>query len=238
MASSPSPSEVPVTNYPHSTVKIAPDPDLTIRIYEYEDVYSAPGQLPPIKRVTDYAVSKAILCANSEPFNAMLRGGWKESKTNLVELKGNDWIMNLAMESWFRAFHGVPMTEECHKGDIAVVWSLVRAGDLWGLKREGLIKWFRDWFKQWWDKNGEGKDLGKSTDKSRGIRSGTLAQMILYPCWAFDHAPGFAAATKWLVYNSKSHITEFNPTKHRDLHLPPRVIRKCIHPFLRMECLC
>lgn len=238
MASSPSPSEVSVTNHPHSTIKIAPDPDLTVRIYEYEDVYLAPGQLRPIKRVTDYAVSEAVLRANSDPFDKMLGGGWKESRTNFVELKEDDRFMNLAMEIWFRAFHGVPMTEECHNGEIAVVWSIIRAGDLWGLKREGLTKWFRDWFKQWWDKNGKGKDLGKSTKRSTGICGGTLAQMILYPCWAFDHAPGFAAATKWLVYNSKSHITEFNPTTHRDLHLPPRVIRKCIHLFLRTGCPC
>ncbi|KAK0625665.1 hypothetical protein DIS24_g11022 [Lasiodiplodia hormozganensis] len=227
-----SPSEtqltVSVANYPHYSVKIAAEPDLTVRIYEYQDVYAPPGRLPPIKCVTDYAVSRTIMRANSEPFDAMLQGGWMESRTTIVELKENDWIMSLAMEIWFRAFHGVPMTEECYKADVAVVWSLVRAGNMWKLKREGLIKWFSDWFKECWERN-KGKDLGKSMGKSMGGmggRSAKLAQVILYPCWAFDHAPGFAAATKWLVYHSASHITEFNPTKHRDLHLPKRIIQQ------------
>ncbi|KKY19083.1 hypothetical protein UCDDS831_g05715 [Diplodia seriata] len=221
MASSPSPA-VRVTNYPHTSVKIAPEPDLTVRVYEYEDVYAPHGQLPPIKCVTDFAVSRAVLRANSEPFNKMLGGGWKESTANPVELKGNDWIMNLAMEVFFRAFHGVPMSDECLNADVAVVWSILRAGDMWHLKREGLNKWFKGWFQKWAYKNVKGKDLSGNTS----FRDYKLAQVILYPCWVFDHAPGFAAATKWLVYNSISHITESNPTKHRNLHLPPRVIQQ------------
>ncbi len=49
-------------------------------------------------------------------------------------------------------------------------------------------------------------------------------RLLLYPCFIFDHAVGFALLTKNLVYNISNHLTELNPTENRSLHLDHTVI--------------
>lgn len=211
-------STVQISNHPHFEISITSDSDLTVRVWEYEDMRASPGQKTPVKSTTDFAVKKDVLRANSPFFDTMFGSRFREPDTSLVELKENSWIHTIALEIWFRRFHELAMTEACMTADREAIWSLVRAGDEFGLKREPLIQWFREWF----DKNVKGKNLGSRLGKD----GGTIAQEMLYPCWAFDHAPGFLAATKWLVYNTEKHIMERNPSKHRNFHLPPRVIRK------------
>lgn len=62
--------------------------------------------------------------------------------------------------------------------------------------------------------------FGKILDHhNRAVLKEKEAQMLLYPCYIFDHAHGFAQVTKQLVYCATGHITEFNPTEHDHLHL-------------------
>ncbi len=53
-------------------------------------------------------------------------------------------------------------------------------------------------------------------------------RMLLFPCHTFDHAEGFTAATKYLVYNATGHITERRPQgfKYEHLRLDSSVIRE------------
>lgn len=67
------------------------------------------------------------------------------------------------------------------------------------------------WFKQWY---------AEYEEPEFGFRQ------LLYPCWQYNHAVGFMVAAREAVYNSVGHITETNPTKHYEHHLPNRVIRR------------
>lgn len=158
----------------------------------------------------------------SEPFTCMLGERWMAPDANLIELKGNDWILNLAMEILFRALHHAPLTDASAETNIDVVWSIVMAGDMWRFSRGDMIAIIGDWFAGWAEKNLREQDMGRKTKtNSRHV----VAQVALYPCWLFNYAPGFMAATKWLVYNS-THVKECNPTKHKEIHLPKRICRK------------
>lgn len=72
------------------------------------------------------------------------------------------------------------------------------------------IKCLKDWF-AWWLQLQEISELGP--------------KLLLFSCYLFGHAKGFAAATRFLAYTSIGHIMEQNPTNHHDIHLPSRVIR-------------
>ncbi|THV92482.1 hypothetical protein D6D25_09491, partial [Aureobasidium pullulans] len=64
------------------------------------------------------------------------------------------------------------------------------------------------WFKLWYE---------------HGHNSKTDPKSMLYPTYQLNHAEGFAAATKKMVYHH-TRIEETKNQQHRDLHLPPRVI--------------
>ena len=50
---------------------------------------------------------------------------------------------------------------------------------------------------------------------------------LLFPCYYFDHAEGFARATRFLAYRVSGHIQEDNPIEHDKLHLPVFTTREC-----------
>ena len=110
------------------------------------------------------------------------------------------------MEIWFRALHDT-ITDGTYTVPLDEMWHLAAACDKYGFDIKILRDWFADWLQL---QNTEELEPSK----------------LLYPCWVFDHAKGFAAATRHLAYSAVGHITESNPTKHFELHLPSRVIRK------------
>ena len=84
--------------------------------------------------------------------------------------------------------------------------------DFWQLKIEFLYPWFVKWYK---------------AQRYDPKKFDVLEQrQLLFPCWRFQHAHGFAAATRFLAYNCKSHIEEKNPSEYDNLHLPHRIICK------------
>lgn len=100
------------------------------------------------------------------------------------------------------------------------VWDIINAGDKY-LFDGTLLSGF---FKRWYDHN---VDLGR-----RGVDKDFVRQLAL-PCYMFDHAEGFLAVTKWLVYNCVGHITENRPPgfKWKHMHLsPPDFVSTCIVP--------
>ncbi|RFU31643.1 hypothetical protein B7463_g4689, partial [Scytalidium lignicola] len=97
------------------------------------------------------------------------------------------------------------------KVDIKQIWIAIQTGRRYLFAIEKLEPWFDKWLK----KNG-GPQL--SMFRLYELRS------LRYPCHEFDCAWGFAAVTKRLAYHFNGHITEFNPTDFRNLHLPNRLI--------------
>jgi hypothetical protein len=51
-------------------------------------------------------------------------------------------------------------------------------------------------------------------------------QELVYLCYELDHAEGFKIITRRLVYESRGHIKESNPSEHPHLCLPERVMSK------------
>jgi hypothetical protein len=193
-------------------IKITDQPDLTVRVWEYEDVLAAPGQERPAKKA-GFLVNKEILRSNSNVLATMLREPWMRPSP-LLDLEEDTHIKTAALEIWFRTMHNT-LTDSSYAVPRPMLWSVIAAGDKYGFRFDLL----REWFKQWYTRNEETADLKR--DK------GQAAYELLFPCWAFDHAAGFLRVTKWLVYNCRTHIIERNPTPLKYHHLPPRVIRKC-----------
>ena len=104
----------------------------------------------------------------------------------------------ISMEILLRVIHGASL-QDVLRVSIDEMWPLVVAVD----KYDVDIALFQTWFHEWY------KALKIDTSD---VDTG--------------HAFGIARATRILAYNVIGHIVEKNPTKHKQLHLPSRVIRK------------
>lgn len=195
--------------------------DLTLKIIEYEDRTTSLGnqrslsqgfvdQEPIIRKTQDFQVCRQVLVHSSFVFKQLLSTTFAEASQSTVTLKedGVDTI-----EIWFRVMHNT-ITESTYDVPLSEMWNLVAAADKYDLNIHDLNEWFAKWHK----KNSSTYDT----------------HQLLYPCYRFDHALGFAQATKGLAYNNTGHITKSNPTKHFELHLPSRIIRKS---NIRFSCL-
>lgn len=158
-------------------------------------------------RIEEFQVRKSTLMAHSPVFKAMLSpGNFAEGGEKIVDLM-EDRIVS--MEILLRVLHDTSF-ESTLGTPIKEMWPLVLAADKYNLD----IMKFQKWFEKW--RESAKLDLSKMPD----------AATLLYPCYIFSHAPAFARATRALAYGSIGHITEINPTKHYELHLPSRVIRE------------
>ena len=194
--------------------------NLTLRVTEYE--YKSKNRLNlqeeepnpndpsarfRIVRTEEFSVCRSTLMKNSPVFKALLSPGrFAEGEKDTVELK-DDHVMS--MEILLRVLHDTSL-ESTLKTPIEVMWPLVLAAEKYDLD----ITIFQKWFEKWYE--------SANLDLSRM----SVAATLLYPCWIFSHAPAFACATRALTYGNVGHITESNPTKHYELHLPSRVIRE------------
>ncbi|KAH8811982.1 hypothetical protein F5884DRAFT_297420 [Xylogone sp. PMI_703] len=157
-------------------------------------------------------VKRSVLEESSAFFKTMLAGPFKGSRENVVQLEDRNTAV---IELWFRVLHAkmVGSFYTSQKIDIENVWIAIETGRQYLLEIEKLEPWFDRWLQE----NSGGKDLPKFRD-TYDLRA------LLYPCHELDCAWGFAAATKKLAYEYKGHVTEFNPTNFRRLHLPNRLI--------------
>lgn len=163
-----------------------------------------------ILRSEEFKVCRSTLIERSPVFRALLSPGRSiEGDQNTVTLKDDD-IMS--MEILLRVLHDLSV-ETTYKTPITVMWPLVLAVEKYDLDIMDFQKWFEGWY-------------GAANLDRSDI---SVADTLLYPCYIFQHARAFAYATKVLAYASTGHITERNPTKHYELHLPGRVIRKFCH---------
>ena len=185
-------------------ITIADNANLIVRVIEYDDeVITATGQPPLVRQIAEFRVHREALIRSSRVLASFLGSGFAEARQDSVDLNGDSI---LAMEVWFRIIHGCAM-ETTYDIPIENMWHIVIAADKYDLD----IKQLKDWFENWY--HCQNKDSLEPRE-------------LLYPCYAFDYARGFLLATKTVVYETVGHITEVNPTRHYELHLPHRVIRK------------
>lgn len=182
--------------------------DMVIRIVEHDSDQLMEGESVP-KKVHEFSVVREIVSKASTYFNKLLAANFKEGQQTTIDLHEDN---PSAMAVWFKIMHGCAL-------DIAVVksttmkgvWEVLAAAHKYGLDPKGDNA--KAWFAAWHD----GGFLQSSQEFM--ITEFKTYQMVLFPCYAFDHAAGFAAATKYLVYNARGHISELRPRGFRHDHL-------------------
>lgn len=157
-------------------------------------------------------VSRKVLVDNSEPFKFEFTGKrWEEATQGTVDMEVDTVI---SVEVCLRALHN-RMTEEMYAVPVEEVWEVIQYCEYRRIDVSKLKVWFDKWL--------EVRDIKKikivDTDEMR---------KLLFPCYVFDHAKGFAFLTKSLAYRMSDHVTEINPTAYRSLHLDGNVIGKSI----------
>lgn len=73
----------------------------------------------------------------------------------------------------------------------------------------------KKWFAKWYDTSGDPLTVDDCSE-------------ALYPCHTFDHARGFAFASKALAYKNRGHVGEKRPEGGQEYHLrlDHRITRK------------
>ena len=187
---------------------IAKDGDLIVEVVQYdEDIYNADGNRAS-REVAQFHVDRNVLTKASQPLLKMLLDPrWKEATQSVVSIGEGRFA---STEVWLRVIHKatpnliIPFKE---------IWHLVAAIEYYGLDATIFNPWFADWY---------------SANNPLLLKP----RELLFPTWRFDHAKGFARWTRYLAYAVNGHITEENPTKLHNYHLPPRIMRKsysCCH---------
>jgi len=107
----------------------------------------------------------------------------------------------ISVEVCLRALHNC-MTKEMYAVPVEEVWEVIQYCEY---RRIDISK-PKAWFDKWLDV----RDIKKI--KIVGIDE---MRKLLFPCYVFDHAKGFAFLTKSLAYQLSDHVTEINPTAYR-----------------------
>lgn len=134
-----------------------------------------------------------------------------------VDLYGDH---STGVKIWLEILHGKQSTAADLKNiSIEDVWYMLHTALKHGFdpKRDDPKKWFNSWYLE-------------HSAQQLGVYD---YQQLLFPLFTFDHAHGFAAATKFLAYNGAGHITEKRPEdfRHENLRLEQRIIRESALSF-------
>jgi hypothetical protein len=198
----------------HERYHIAPEHDLTIIIKETK----LRGEGDDEERflcVHEFEVATAVM-RECKYFKVVLSSKkWVDTGKETYEINDDD---PAAFEIWLRLFHGC-LDKARMEASISTVWNLIVVAQKYDF--DAHCPELRDWFSAWYKEN----------FAKHGSLSNPTCQELLYPCYYFDHAPGFAAITKYLAYNMSIHIQEEMPEGvdpvHKDHHIKNnRVIGK------------
>lgn len=212
MKNKPAPEEKPSKTLPE--IVITESGDLTVQVFHQTDnsdrYISATGYNVAGKLLAIFKVSRQVLMGSSAHFQAMLdpHGNFTEAKQKTVDLENEN---PNAVEIWFRYFH--KNVDESYQIPINEIRAVIECHRRYLFPLEKLNAWFGEYMKR----NG-----GEKFDKF----SIEELRQLLFPCQEFDHAEGFAYATKKLVYETPGHIHEDLPSSFSHLHLEPRIISK------------
>lgn len=195
------------------------DGDLTVEVIEYDDQVRDGNGNRPVARTQQFLVRREVLIKNSSTLMAMFRPShWREAQAESVLLKEDSVA---SMDIWFRIIHGADLV---YDAPLEEMWPLVTACDKYHFDLSMLKPWFATWYQR--HNINQYYENWAITSRDKHHTHLLDPRSLLYPCWIFDHAKGFMRATHFLSYNFVGHITEYNPTNHRDLYLASRVIRK------------
>lgn len=163
-----------------------------------------------------YQVRKQVLMKNAvyfaQQFNAQGPWGEKDAASVTLQAQGINHG-NVNLEVWFRTWHGT-MNKAMEDLPTNEVHKAIAAGDMYQFKANDLRPWFDKWILTHMPKS-----LVDHAEKA-------------FPCYYFDHAAGFAKATRYLVYHSVGHISESYCSAPIHMHLDHRVIRRFQQPHL------
>ena len=209
--------ELPIEHERH---QIAPEHDLIIVVKEANPRMGSDGKR--FMRVHEFEAAIAVMCEYKHFKVASFSKQWASTGKDFFEIKGDNLA---ALEIWLRLLHGCLDTTKV-EASISTIWNLLVLAQKYGF--DGHCPELKDWFSAWYEGN--------------IAKHGSIAEMtcreLLYPCYYFNHAPGFAAVTKHLAYNMRGHIEEHMPAGvdpiHKEHHMRNnRVIGKanhlCIH---------
>ncbi|KAK3718302.1 hypothetical protein LTR37_005115 [Vermiconidia calcicola] len=200
----------------HEYYTIATDHDLIVRVIEHEDIERTEGEGIDAKIVKDFVpnkvhefkVKRSVLANSSEYFQKLLdtNSSFKESQQSRIDLLGDE---ARSAEIWFKILHGSPSGLTNLDITIKNVWEMLLIAHKYGLDPKLPVA--KAWFEAWWIANKK-----KANGSTFGFGE---YRELLFPCHTFEYAPGFAAATKYLAYNTIGHITEQRPNGFHHHHL-------------------
>ncbi|KAM0721906.1 hypothetical protein Q7P37_002831 [Cladosporium fusiforme] len=190
---------------------IATESDLLIKLEEIEKPLSGRSRRtnnePIVKAIHEFEVSKTDL-KNNDYFRRVITPGFADTGQSSYQLHEDDPV---ALKFWLQILHK-SLDDSSLDVTISTVWFVLKLADKYDFNpfHADVKKWLTDWLAQ---------NQPETEDAYREI---------LYPCWVFDHAAGFADATKYLVYNFVGHITEKRPDGFFDVRfrLDQRVIQQ------------
>ena len=198
---------------PSVYIVIDTDGDLILRLYktfdENESFLAANRKDTVFGRIVAILkVSRKVLVDNSELFKAEFTGRrWQEATQGTVDMEV-DTV--LSVEVCLRALHNT-LTDAMYSVPVEEVWEAIQYCEYRRINFSKLKTWFDKWL--------EIKDI-----KNIKIKDNAEMRKLLFPCYIFDNAKGFAFLTKSLTYGMAEHVTEINPTQYRSLHLDGNVI--------------
>ncbi|KAI9685404.1 MAG: hypothetical protein M1822_004535 [Bathelium mastoideum] len=209
-------NEPPLGN--HSTISLATQSDLTLRVIEYDQLFHRSNQEGSDRRIrstVDFEVKRKVVSdvqfsrvlARMLNFNA----GFREARQEIVELRDQTCR---AVEPFPREIHG---SHDHHMEgvNIKMVWLVLHTAEFFGFDLSPLGAWFDRWY------HGKTEKIMERDSKFNL----ELTRQVLYPAYAFNHARAFNDVTDFLVINGRGHITESTPVYESNLHLPSRIIR-------------
>ena len=163
-----------------------------------------------------FKVSKKVIEQNSEVLKKHIAQQCTEGEAYMIEIEEQHVE---ALQLWFRHMHNL-MTEVWYNVDLMTVAQVIDVQYTYLFHLEKLESWFAIWMR---NVSGAGRNL--PDEKPLREFGATELRSVMYFCHEFDHAQGFADATKRLAYEVTAHITENLLTDERlDLHLPQRII--------------
>ncbi|KAL8665975.1 MAG: hypothetical protein Q9168_007591 [Polycauliona sp. 1 TL-2023] len=197
-----------------TTTIIAEDGDLLVEVIEWDYDIKWTDNEPIVRGTQNFWVSRQVLKDHSHVFTTMLAGHFKEANETTLKIQDNSIP---AMEIWFQVIHKVKVNLGV---SIHAMWHIAKAGKKYGFDPVLMTDWFAEWYERQpldsWDDEYLHDEPRRYPDP----------RCLLYPCFHFDHWEGFRRITKFVAYRYTHHIMEVNPTRHRDLHLPQRVIQQ------------
>ncbi|PMD22011.1 hypothetical protein NA56DRAFT_748364 [Hyaloscypha hepaticicola] len=139
---------------------------------------------------------------------ATMKVSRKEGSRDVIEFH-EDTICSA--ELWLRALHG-NLIDDSYLIEREGIYNAIAFSRKYFIHLQKLNKWFEIYWSRLDRKNLEMDDLGE----------------LIYLAYseAFDHPKAFAYVTLKMAHTGDGHIEEHNPSRHRELHVPGRVIQQ------------